>query len=111
MFQPPRPQPNPPAAFEQYEEHLVDVQDVSRDYVEAVRVYLDRGLDVYHLPRESAERLGRLADDGENYLLIADWIEARAEVIEVGGACVQVWTVPVNQLVTRPGAGPGGPCA
>lgn len=94
--------PSIPAAHDQYEMHRVDVRGVDHDYVENVLVYLDRGLDLYHLPEASAARLGRPADDGVNYLLMADWVEAGAEVIEVGGARVAVWTVPVNQLVTRP---------
>ena len=34
---------------------------------------------------------------------MADWVVARADVIQVAGVNTRVWTVPVNQLVTRPG--------
>ncbi len=82
---------------------LIDVMDVDRSYIQGVRAYLDRDLDVFHLPRESARRLGRPADDGVDFLFVADWVVAKADVIQVAGKNTRVWTVPVSQLVTRPG--------
>ena len=74
---------------------------VDHSYVEDVVAYLDRDLDVFHLPRESAARLGRQYDRGPDYLLMADWVVARSDVIQVAGENTRVWTVPVNQLVFR----------
>ena len=70
-------------------------------------VYLDRVLDRYLLPRESAERLGDYDPETRSYVLLDGRVEALAEEIEVGGRTVPVWSVPVRQLRVRPALGFG----
>ena len=83
------------------EEHFVDVRDGDVGYTERVRVWLDRVTDRYHLPRESAERLGKPAADG-TYHLFAGTVIARPIFVGFKGDTVRVWTVPVRELATRP---------
>lgn len=83
------------------EEHFIDIRDLDTEYFEGVRVWLDRGLDRYYLPQESAARLGEASEDG-NYALLDGSVIAEAAEIEVGGQTVLAWGVPTNQLVTRP---------
>ncbi|HEX3151485.1 MAG TPA: hypothetical protein VHR66_25630 [Gemmataceae bacterium] len=83
------------------EEHLIDVCDLDGEYFVNVRVWLDRGIDRYYLPRESAERLGEPDPDG-NYALMRGTVTAEAEEIGLGGETIKVWGVSVGQLRTRP---------
>ena len=68
----------------------IDVKGVDHSYVEDVVAYFDRDLDVFHLPRESAARPGREDDDSPDYLLMGDWVVARAGVIQVAGQNTRV---------------------
>lgn len=84
------------------EEHLIDVRDVDYEYFEGVSVYLDRGFDRYHFPRESAERLGEYDEENGTFYLIDGRVETEPDEIEVNGRKIETWSVGVNQLVTRP---------
>jgi hypothetical protein len=83
------------------EEHFVDVRDPDTKYFERVRVWLDRATDRYHLPEESAARMGEPAEDG-TYLLLDGTVVAEPVYVGADGDTVKVWTVPVHRLVTRP---------
>lgn len=83
------------------EEHVLDICDLDGEYFVNVRVWLDRTADRYFLPRESAERLGELGDDG-NFSFFRGTVEAEPEEIDVAGQRVQAWGVSVGQLRTRP---------
>lgn len=83
------------------EEHLIDICDLDGEYFANVRVWLDRGTDRFYLPRESAERLGELTDNG-TFLLFRGTVEAEPEQIEVNGNSIAAWGVSVCRLQTRP---------
>jgi hypothetical protein len=87
------------------EEHIIDICDLDGEYFVNVRVWLDRSLDRYYLPRESAERLGEQQDGGAFYFFKGE-VEAEPEEIEVGGQTLEAWGVSVGQFRTRP-AEPG----
>jgi hypothetical protein len=80
----------------------IDVRDVDTNWFEDVVAYLDRGLDLYYLPRESAERLGEFDEETGNYWLIDGRVEAISSDIEFGGTAVPAWEISVTQLLTRP---------
>lgn len=84
------------------EEVRIDVRDVDYSWWEDVRAYLDRELDIYYLPKESADRLGEPDAETGGYWLIDGQVEAKADEIEVDGANVLVWSVGIAQLMTRP---------
>jgi len=86
------------------EEVRIDVRDVDYTWFEDVRAYLDRDLDLYHLPRESADRLGEPDDETGDYFLIDGHVEAKADKIEVDGETIPVWTVGCARLIARPAA-------
>lgn len=83
------------------EEHFIDVCDLDGEYFTNIRVWLDRTLDRYYLPRESAERLGELQDDG-NFYFFRGTVEAGPEEIEVDRKLIKAWGVSVGRLKTRP---------
>ena len=78
----------------------IDVRDLDYTWWEGVEVYRDGG--TIHLPRQAGERLGELDPSTGNAWLIDGHVEARANTITVGGVETPVWTVGLEQLVTRP---------
>lgn len=90
------------------EEHEIDVRDVDTEWFLNVRVWLDRITDRYYLPRESAARLGEMAEDG-SYCLLDGAVTAVQEHIEVSGQHVAAWSLPVWALTTRPSSGTARP--
>jgi hypothetical protein len=80
----------------------IDVQDRDGAWFEGVLAYLDRELDRYFLPRESAERLGEYDPETGNYVLLDGLVEAQADVIEVDGRVVPGWSLATTQLLVRP---------
>lgn len=84
------------------EEVRIDIRDLDHRWYEGVLVYLDRDLDIYYFPRESAERLGELDEESGNYYLTAADVEAEPDEVEFDGRRIPVWSVRIGQLITRP---------
>lgn len=79
---------------------LIDVRDLDHTWWEKVEAYRDKGQ--LHLPRASVERLGEIDPATGDASLISGFVEAKAGTLRIGGADVPVWTVGLEQLVTRP---------
>ena len=84
---------------------LIDVRDEDYSWWEKVEAFRDGG--TLYLPRASVERIGEVMEDG-GALLIGGFVEAKAGTVEIGGAETPVWTVGLEQLVTRPSRAPRG---
>jgi hypothetical protein len=82
----------------------IDILDVDYEWFRDVEAFLDRDRDLYHLPRESVERLGEADGETGNYHLIDGRVEAMPGEIEVDGVRVPVWSVGCDQLTVRPAA-------
>ena len=78
---------------------LIDVRDLDYTWWEKVEAYRDGGQ--IHLPRHSVERLGEVDAETGDASLISGFVEARANTITVDGAQTPVWTVGLDQLMTR----------
>jgi hypothetical protein len=83
------------------EEVRIDVRDVDYTWFEDVKVYLDRDFDLYHLPRESADRPGEPDEETGDFFLVDGQVEAKSDEIEVDGEAIPVWTVGCSQLIVR----------
>ena len=83
------------------EEVSIDVRDIDYSWFEGVKAYLDRDYNLYHLPRESVERLGEVVETGDAEL-IDGHVAAKAEVIEFDGRSIEAWTIGCGDLVIRP---------
>lgn len=86
------------------EEVHIDVRDVDYEWFRDVRAFLDRDSDIYHFPRESADRLGEVDDETGDFFLIDGRVEAKADEIDVDGERLPVWSVACSQLTVRPSA-------
>jgi hypothetical protein len=85
-----------------FEDVRIDVRDVDYEWFRNVAAYLDRSRGTYHFPRESAERLGEVDEDTGDFFLIDGQVKARADVIEVDGGRIPVWSVTCAQLKVKP---------
>lgn len=85
---------------------FLDVRDLDGSWWERVAAYPDAG-DL-HLPRESVERLGEIDPATGDAWLVDGTVAARATVVTVDGAAVEVWAVGAGQLTARPSRGRGG---
>ena len=78
----------------------IDVRDLDYTWWEKVEAYREGGK--LHLPRESVERLGEIDLTTGDAHLIDGHVEAKANTISVEGTETPVWTLGLEQLVTRP---------
>ena len=79
---------------------LIDVRDLDHTWWEKVEAYRDGG--TLHLSRASVERIGEIDPATGDALLVGGFVEARAGSVEVDGVETPVWSVGLEQLVTRP---------
>lgn len=79
---------------------LIDVRDLDYTWWEKVKAYRDGGKLL--LPRESVERLGEIDPATGDAHLIGGFVEAKASGVEIDGVETPVWSVGLEQLVTRP---------
>src|SRR5262249_22989785 len=87
---------------ESMEEVRIDVRDVDYEWFRDVKAFLDRDLDRYLFPQESADRLGEFDEDAGCYYLIDGQVEAKADEIESDGQHTACWSVSCAQLIVRP---------
>lgn len=95
----------PAAAELTVKEQLIDVRDIDTEWFLGVRVFVDRTRSRYLFPAESVERLGEADPADGSYAMLDGQVIAEPEEIEMGGTPLNVWSVPIGQLVTRPAAG------
>lgn len=84
------------------EEVRLDVRDVDYEWFRDVKAFLDRDLDRYLFPQESADRLGDFDADAGCFYLIDGQVEAKSDEIELDGVPVPVWSVGCGDLIVRP---------